>query len=290
MTNFGTEVVKGNREALTTKDQPNLKVRLMCFTSFSENEPVFTNKMKWLCFGTEVCPTTGKHHYQGVVYWHNACWTYAVRKRWKCKVFACNGDVDDNEIYCKKDNQWKEFGEKPKQGFRSDLIDIRDKIIAGTTVDEITMENPMLYHQYGRTLEKIEDIVQRDKIRTEMTTCDWYYGKTGCNKSRTAYANFTVKTHYNYPYDGGWWDGYKGQDTVIFDEFRGQLAYNELLRLIDIHPNYACRRRGREPINFTSKHVIITSALHPKDIYFNLSSSDSLDQLYRRIRLIPLKK
>ena len=69
---------------------------------------------------------------------------------------------------------------------------------------------------------------------------------------------------------------------VIFDEFRGQIPFNELLRIVDIHPTYSVRRRCREPMPFISKKVIITSALPPWEVYKHLDQGDSLAQLYRR--------
>ena len=48
-----------------------------------------------------------------------------------------------------------------------------------THADEIVCEDPEQYHQYGRTLHKLEDIALRKKHRTWMTTCDWLWGPTG---------------------------------------------------------------------------------------------------------------
>ena len=59
---------------------------------------------------------------------------------------------------------FQQRGELPSQGARQDLADHRDEIKNGTSVDELTMRNPNLYHQYGRTLQKVEDIVQRTRL------------------------------------------------------------------------------------------------------------------------------
>lgn len=65
---------------------------------------------------------------------------------------------------------------------------------------------------------------------------------------------------------------------------------NELLMMIDKHPNYFVRRRGREPLPFTSKKVIITSSMSPEEVYHNLAENDKLEQLLRRIKVYNLKK
>ena len=79
-------------------------------------------------------------------------------------------------------------------------------------------------------------------------------------------------------------DGYQQQETMIINEFRGEITYKRLLELVDKWPVYL-RRRGREPMPFLSKRVIVTSKLHPRDVYKNLSENDTMDQLYRRFKI-----
>jgi len=181
----------------------------------------------------------------------------------------------------------EEFGERPSQGKRTDLADIAKDISNGKSVIDITLENPELYHQYGRTLNFLEDIALRKKFRTEMTRCTWYYGKTGAGKSHKAFEGYTPETHYVLPKDNGWWDGYIGQETVIINDFRGHIPYDELLTLIDKWPHNV-KRRGREPVPFLSKHIIITSPLSPDECYPNRNTKDSIEQLARRCKIIKL--
>ena len=141
----------------------------------------------------------------------------------------------------------------------------------------------MAVHQYGRTLDRLEDIRMRSVARTEMTKGVWLWGPTGTGKSHRA-ANMEG-TQYWWTNDNGWWDGYKQQDVVILNDFRGNIAYGEMLQMVDKWP-YAVRRRGREPMPFTSKMVVVTSSLHPKDVYKNLSAEDKLAQLERRFDII----
>jgi hypothetical protein len=183
-----------------------------------------------------------------------------------------------------------EIGTLPEQGKRTDLTQIIEKIkTAETSVDEITMTQPAIYHQYGRTLHRVEDLLMRKKFRNTMTTCDWIYGATGVGKSHLAFKDYNPATHYKLNLlDGGWWEGYTQQDIVIINEFRGQIQYGELLELIDkwVHN---VKRRNREPMPFTSKHIIITSSMPPQEIYKNLASQDKIEQLLDRVNIIHLK-
>ena len=240
--------------------------------------------VQYIIFGEEIAPTTGTPHLQGFIYFKNAQEHLSARKviSMSAHVDSIKGTIDHNTRYCSKDGKYYEFGECPKQGKRSDLEEVYQQVRDGVDIDTIVMENPDAYNRAHRVLNRMEDIVMRRKRRTERTLGEWVYGGTGTGKSHYA---FSHEDAYVYPYDNGWWDSYKQQDVVIFDEFRGQIPFNELLRIVDIHPNYSVRRRCREPMPFISKKVIITSALPPWEVYKHLDQGDSLAQLYRRFTI-----
>ena len=111
-------------------------------------------------------------------------------------------------------------------------------------------------------------------------------GKTGVGKSHKAFDNYNSETHYLWKLnDKNWQDGYTGQEIVIINDFRGEINYNELLNLIDKWP-YTLPRRGREPVPFLAKHIIITSSLPPEKVYWRRDNEDYLEQLFRRIKII----
>lgn len=266
--------------------------RAFAFTSFKTDPPKFDEeKMKYLCYGKETCPTTGKQHWQAWVYWWHAKTISASAKNLEnahCELIK--GSFVQNDAYCQKEGDYKEFGKKPNQGARGDAEDLVNNILQEkVTVDEICIENPQAYHMLRRTLERAEDILLRTKYRTEMTTCDWIWGPTGVGKSHLAFQNYNPETHYIYRQDNGWWEGYKGQHTVIINDFRGEIRYNDLLQLIDKWPHHV-RRRNREPVPFLTKHIIITSSLAPDQCYHNRLSEDRIEQLLRRINVIHLTK
>jgi len=247
--------------------------------------------VQFIAYGMEVCPTTGRSHHQGWVY-------FPVQRTSRKKVASelgnshvegCRGSLLQNVRYCSKGKQYIELGVKPQQGLRTDLKRTVDEVVAGNvTAEEICLEDPVFYHQYGRTLHKAEDIALRKKFRTEMTKGIWYCGETGVGKSHKAFEGFDPTTHYVFKTDGGWWDGYTGQETVIVNEFRGGIAYSELLDLVDKWPKEV-RRRGREPVPFLAQKLIVTSVLRPEEVYNNLADNDSLAQMYRRFDVIELK-
>jgi len=281
---------KGNTMPFEAKS----KFRNFCFTSFETTEPVINDDIRFLAYGQETCPTTNKQHWQCYLTMKNQKRFTEMKKFFKSWLGAdvhfepMNGSLKDNEKYCSKEGKYKEFGSKPKPGNRTDLIDLKEDIFNGSkTVDDICCDDPMIYHQYGRTLSKLEDIYMRKQFRTEMTKGIWYYGSTGVGKSHIAFENYSADTHYNVPNDQGWWDGYTQQPTCIINDFRGNIPYNELLQLVDKWP-HCVRRRCREPMPFTSKTVIITSSLPPDEVYKNRNEKDNIEQLLRRFTVVRL--
>lgn len=270
------------------------KNRAYCFTlnNYTEDEWLWFTKyvdVKYLIVGKEI-GESGTPHLQGFVYFVNPRTIKGIKKLKgfaKAHLEAKRGNDEQASVYCKKDGEFHEFGELPKQGKRTDLDAVYDLVKNGMTADEVAWTNPSAYNIANRVICRLDDIRLRKQRRDFMTEGEWIFGPTGVGKSEYA---FQYENTYVYPYDGNWWDGYCCQDVVVIDEFRGQLAFNELLRMVDKHPNYYCRRRGREPMPFVSKKVIITSSMPPWEVYKNLAESDSLKQIYRRFKIFKIDK
>ena len=156
-----------------------------CFTNYKLDNDfqkvIDDGKCEYICYGDEVCPTTQRKHQQGWAWFKN-------RKTNKKEVATllgvshvegCKGSLSQNDVYCSKEGEMKHFGKRPTPGERLDLQAIKQRIIDGASVDELTMENPEMFHQYGRTLSKIEMIALRKQHRTWMTIGKWFYGRTG---------------------------------------------------------------------------------------------------------------
>ena len=273
----------------------NKRSRRWCFTlhNYEDSDIDSLNNLNssYIVYGKETCPTTQRQHLQGYFEFHNQITGSALKKKIpKAHLIMSNGTAEQNQIYCKKEGDYYEQGEPKKQGKRTDLLELTQRLMnTELSLDDIASETPDIYHQYARTLAKIEDLKMRKLFRKEAPKAIWYWGTTGAGKSHEALNDYDPETHYIYPYDAGWWDGYKQQEIVVINEFRGQIPYSEILTLADKWPHFV-RRRHREPVPFISPTIIITSSLHPSEVYKNLSQNDDLAQLYRRFKIVNLKK
>lgn len=282
---------------------PNKEYRWFGFTNFNCWETDYNvmisrhNNIKYIALGEEVCPTTKKKHHQGFLYLSSSRkGTFAkTLGKWfgnlHVHCWGLDGKVKQSEAYCSKESKLVKFGEEPKQGARGDLDETKTAILEGSiTAEQVLISDPMMYHMYGRTLEKLEAVALRKKYRSWMTSGIWYYGPTQTGKSARAFEGFKPETHYVKNLNEDWWDGYTGQETIIFNEFRGQICYSEMLDLLDRYPK-TVKIRNREPVPFLGKKIIITSCKHPQDVYYKvLSDVESFKQFERRVKIISTKK
>lgn len=269
--------------------------RNVCFTlnNYTEQEETDLKSIEcdYIIFGHEI-GEQGTPHLQGYIEFgfnkkDTALKNFNKRIHWEPR----KGTAKEASDYCKKTDQNPFIkGTISNQGARTDLQELNKQIKEGIiTVDQIADQKPDIYHLYGRTLNKLEDLANRKKFRKSMTTCDWYYGPTGVGKSTIAFKDYNPDKCYSWQHDdNGWQDDYTGQETVIINEFRGGIHFGYLLSMIDWTPDVKLRRRNRSPMPFITKHIIITSSLPPWLVYNNLGSEDKLAQLYRRIKIIKI--
>ncbi len=291
------------------------KIRSACITINNYKnewiEELIWKKHSYIVIGLEV-GENGTPHLQIYVEFANSRSFKAVHKEFhNGHIETRKGTAKQAADYCKKGEQPKdewhkegcdgpnwglnaivhEDGTISKQGKRKDINLVVESIIDGEmTVDEIIMTNPNDYARFGRTLDRAEDIVHRKKWRTWITAGEWLYGPTEVGKSKRAFEDFDPETHYVKSVTAkevDWWDGYKGQEIVIINEFRGQITYSELLDLMDGWPKNVSRR-CREPVPFLAKKIIITSSLPPEEVYTNRHEKDKLAQLLRRCDVIEI--
>jgi len=80
-----------------------------------------------------------------------------------------------------------------------------------------------------------------------------------------------------------WWCGYRDQEFVVIDEFRGAIDISHILRWLDRYPVFVETKGGSKPLVATK--FWITSNLSPEQWYPDLDPQ-SLAALMRRINVI----
>lgn len=88
--------------------------------------------------------------------------------------------------YCKKENNFIEWGTPKKQGKRSDLDDIVEMIKEGASDIDILTEYPSQFLRYNQHIAKVREIITKEKYTKEWRDITVFYiwGDTGTGKSR----------------------------------------------------------------------------------------------------------
>ena len=155
-----------------------------------------------------------------------------------------------------------EFGVRSKSGDRTDLAEAA-KIIIDT--GNLSQVDPAILMKHAGNCVKIASLCnppRRDGLQVFLIV-----GKTGIGKSysvRDLYPDLYMPFYGN---SGLWWDGYSGQDVVLFEEFRGQVPLTKMLQLLDPYPIRLEVKGGAMPARYTK--VFITSNTPPEEWYPN---------------------
>jgi len=158
------------------------------------------------------------------------------------------------------------FGEfKSKgQGERTDLIAFTNKVKLHATNNELLDEfgiSPL--HRFQRTVDRMR--LENKPAWENKREVILLQGEPGCGK--TLFAERNYGDYYIQPLqkDIKWFDGYCGQETMLLDEFEGNMSLSMFLQLIDRYLR-PVEIKG-STVWLTVKRIIITSNSHPHDWY-----------------------
>lgn len=199
---------------------------------------------KGQCFQIEKggnCETT---HIQGfIVFKHPMTWS-TFKNYFPCAHFnRAISRSSDCVQYCSKldtriDGPFKD-GDIVDQGGRTDIKEFLGMIDNGCSNKDLKEYFPTLYlHEYNK-IEKIrnENVFDKFKKTYRNVEVTYVYGPSRCGKSsyivkKYGYGNFYNVDTYRY----GPYDGYSGEDVIVFDEFHSQVEITLFNKLLDGHP------------------------------------------------------
>ena len=177
-----------------------------------------------------------------------------------------NGTPDQCRDYVFKEGKWlndpkgetnvreshEEYGECPvyRQGSRTDLSGLYDLIKSGKSNYEILETDPNLM-KYVDRIDKVRKTIQSESVKNlwRNVSVTYVWGKTGSGKTRSVmeeygYSNVYRVTDYLHPFDG-----YAGQDVILFEEFRSSLRIEDMLKYLDGYPvELSCRYSNQQAL------------------------------------------
>lgn len=266
-----------------------MKSRNYCFTSFKASLDPDLTRIRYICWGEEKCPETGKDHLQGYVEFKNSQRLDGAKRfigDEAAHLEKRKGTRDQAREYCRKSGgTFIEHGEwEIHQGKRTDL---EEALTENEKIGDFMDNCPKLYCQFRSGVKDLyARKLQKEQPETRQVEVMVLYGYAGRGKTEAAIkvATRLEKEWFMLsPEKDLWFDGYDGQEVLIIDDFKGQIPPATLNRILDKYP-YRCPVKG----SFTWAKwtdVIITSNWEPKQ-WYSVGSGANWEALDRRLHFI----
>ncbi len=243
--------------------------------------------LTYLVLGTEV-GEGGTRHYQGFCCFKNRQYLGGAKRlfpRGHLELKSKNSTFAECISYCKKDGDWKEWGVQPISNAQrmTDRWNLAYKLACEGKFEDI--EKDILVRHYHAFKRIRQD--HPDKPFNLAKPCGyWYLGPTGCGKSHTARTKFPDL--YDKPLNK-WWDGYRGESTVLLDDVGPKQAVwlgYFLKRWGDKYPFPAESKGTTHQIR--PQRIIVTSQYTIAELYHD--DPLLLQALERRYKVVKIKR
>lgn len=123
------------------------------------------------------------------------------------------------------------------QGHRSDLDVLYEHIANGMPLWDVMSRFPKQFMRNHAAVSKLCAMYDKPRPYGPVDVEVWW-GPTGTGKSHTAFHQYPEAYRKTIP--GKWWEGYKGETVVVFEEFNPnedkELRLPELLKILDKYP------------------------------------------------------
>lgn len=187
--------------------------------------------------GLEVCPDTGRDHWQAYMYFKN-CRRFSTIKKMLpgAHIEKAKGSAWDNYLYCtKEDKDALVWGDMPEQGKRNDIVEALADVKAGMSELEVMEKHTDVFFRYGRGLQIARQTYEEAEcpiVRDVSVECWW--GVTDSGKTWAAVHDNPGCCLMSGSSKGTlWWDNYKGQSCLVLDEYYGGIPIGTMLRWLD---------------------------------------------------------
>jgi len=233
--------------------------------------------------GQQEIGAQGLHHWQALAVFSKKVRLATVKRNF-CPQAHCEPSRSEaaNEYVWKEetrvpDTQF-ELGQLPKSRARpADWDAVYNDAKAGQ-FDNIPKD--ILIRNYSSLKRiRVDNVIPPER---ENITVNVYWGKSGIGKTRRAWHEakaLTTDVYVKNP-NTKWWDGYRGQQVVLIDEFVGRIDISYILKWLDRYPDIVEVKGYSTPLLATT--FFITSNVDPTE-WYNEINREQKNGLLRRL-------
>lgn len=261
--------------------------RHFCFTDYDVRdyrtiitEDTFKESIIFMCWQTEVCPTTGKEHNQGYIHLKKPSRFSFIKKLLNSKsihLAECRGSAQSNLDYCSKAESRKpgtepqQWGKFVSQGERSDIEFAYDALKEGRTVMDIIGDCPSLLRNISSLKQaKLELMPKMRYLERKVMVI---YGPGGIGKTRLALhmEGGEIMPVPQFNKAGVYFNGCENEEAVLIDDFDPKNAppLDQFKTCLDQYSRSVRSMYGFSYLN--AKRIYITTNYHPDTWYPELN-------------------
>ena len=222
------------------------------------------------------------------------------RRFYGAHIEAAKGTHRENRDYIRKEGKWRdseksetnkpetfeESGELPEESDRH--VKQSEIILAmlenAATNAEIIRECPNAMLHLPRIEQARQTLLEETYRKTfRKLKVEYIWGETGVGKTRKVmelygYENVFRVTNYAHPFDG-----YSGQDVIVFDEFRSSLPLSDMLCYLDGYPLMLPCRYADRVACYMKVYILSNIPLEKQYPNVQLEEPASFEAFKRRI-------
>lgn len=235
---------------------------------------------EYFCMADETAET-GTFHTHIFLYSHSPIRFSTVKNRFPiAHIEKALGSAKENRDYILKAGKWAdtdkagtsiegsftEWGRLPaeKEEKAPQMYRLLESLRDGKTTTQIIDETPGFAFRV-RDIDALRQTLLAERYASEnrILEVSYLYGATGTGKTRGIYERHDPREIYrvtNYREGRGIsFDGYAGQDVLVFEEFHSQIPIEDMLNFLDVYPLSLPARYSDKVACYTK--VYITSNL-----------------------------
>ena len=200
--------------------------------------------------------------------------------------------VDSEKASTSVENSFFEYGVPDE---KADSIPKMSRLIenirAGKKTSEIIDDTPN-YAFRIRDIDILRQTLMSEKYTTENRDLNvtYLYGKTGAGKTRSIYQAHDPRgicriTNYRTG-RGISFDGYHGQDVLVFEEFNSQIPIEDMLNYLDVYPIFLPARYNDKTACFTQAYITSNLTLFSQYKDVQIYRPETWQAFLRRIHTV----
>lgn len=259
----------------------------------------FPGALYW-CMSDEIGEQGTPHTHVYVVFKNSTMFDTLHGKFYGAHIEQAKGSNQENRDYVRKEGKWlddakhetnladtfEEWGELPPDRTRSETQ--ADRIVQmirdGKTNAEILDEYPTAYNKIAH-IEQTRQTLLAERYKDEWRQLDvtYLWGNTAAGKTRSVmekygYSQVYRVTDYAHPFDS-----YKGQDVIVFEEFRSSLVIGDMLNFLDGYPVELPCRYANKVACYTKVYIISNISLEQQYPNVQMENPETWAAFRRRI-------